>query len=154
MTTDGLRLRPRDGDECGALADLWVESWAEAMPEIDFPARRAWFLDHLARLEADGALTLCAARDGALLGFVTVDPAGGFIDQIAVAPRAKGTGAGRALIAAARARARSALRLDVNRDNPRALRFYLREGFVVTGEGVNPRSGLAILHMRDAQGPG
>ena len=64
------------------------------MPDIDFAARRPWFLDHLRALEADGAITICAF-DGLnrLLGFATFDPARAFLDQLAVAPEAKGTGA-------------------------------------------------------------
>ena len=40
------------------------------------------------------------------------------------------------------------LELHVNLDNPRAIRFYEREGFVKIGEGVSERSGLTILHYR------
>ena len=153
LTLNGLTLRLREDGDLEALADLWVASWAEAMPQIDFRARRAWLLDHVKTLEAQGALTFCALdAEGRRLGFATVDPESGVLDQIAVAPQAKGAGAARALILKARATSRAPLRLDVNRDNPRALRFYLREGFVVEGEGVNPRSGLAVLHMRDARG--
>ncbi len=39
------------------------------------------------------------------------------------------------------------LELHVNLDNPRAVRFYEREGFVQIGEGVSPRSGLPILSL-------
>ena len=42
------------------LAELWVTSWQETMPAIDFLARSPWFLDHLRKLEAAGAITLCA----------------------------------------------------------------------------------------------
>jgi hypothetical protein len=61
------------------------------MSDIDFAARRPWFLDHLRALEAAGAITICAF-DGVnqLLGFVTFDPATAFLDQLAVAPEAKG----------------------------------------------------------------
>ena len=93
----GLRLRVRTDADWASLADLWVASWREAMPDIDFEQRRRWFLDHLRGLEADGAITICAF-DGLdrLLGFVTVDPARAYLDQFAVAPGAKGTGVGKA----------------------------------------------------------
>ncbi|HEY8033932.1 MAG TPA: hypothetical protein VIF02_16560 [Methylocella sp.] len=64
------------------------------MPDMDFAARRPWFLVHLRALETVGAITICAF-DGfnRLLGFVTIDPATAYLDQLAIAPETKGTGA-------------------------------------------------------------
>jgi putative acetyltransferase len=143
-----LVLRRRDARDMAALADLWVASWQEAMPDIDFAARRGWLADHIVGLEAQGFVTLCAAeRAGSLAGFVTLDPTTGWVDQLAVAPSAKGGGAARLLLDEARRVSPRGLSLDVNVDNPRALRFYEREGFTKIGEGVNPRSGLATLRL-------
>jgi putative acetyltransferase len=145
----GLRLRVRSDGDCASLADLWMASWREAMPDIDFVARRPWFLDHLRALEAAGATTICAF-DGLnrLLGFVTFDPAKAYLDQLAVAPQAKGTGAAKLLLDEARRLSPDGLVLEVNRDNARALAFYAREGFAKTAEGVNPRSGLKTWRLR------
>jgi putative acetyltransferase len=135
------------------LADLWVASWREAMPFIDFAARRAWLCRHVPALEAEGALTLCALdapghlASKHLLGFLVLDPAAGYIDQLAVAPCAKGKGVARRLLAEARQLSPKGLRLDVNIDNPRAVRFYEREDFVTVGEGLTPQSGLRTLKM-------
>lgn len=145
-----FRLRPREERDLASLASLWVASWQEAMPEIDFSARQVWFLQHLAALEAAGAKTICAF-DGAaqLSGFVNVDPATSYLDQLAVAPQAKGHGVAHLLLEAARKISPLGLTLEVNQDNPRALRFYEKEGFVRIAEGVNPRSGLRTwrLHL-------
>jgi putative acetyltransferase len=145
----GLRLRVRADADCTSLADLWVASWREAMPDVDFAARRPWFLDHLRGLEAAGAITICAF-DGLnrLLGFVTFDPATAFLDQLAVVPEAKGTGVAHLLLNEARRLSPNGLVLDVNQDNARALAFYAREGFAKTAEGVNPRSGLKTWRLR------
>jgi putative acetyltransferase len=145
----GLRLRVRTEADCASLADLWMASWREVMPDIDFAARRPWFLNHLRALEADGAITICAF-DGLnrLLGFVTFDPAKAYLDQLAVAPEAKGTGAAKRLLDEARRLSPNGLVLEVNQDNPRALAFYAREGFAKTMEGVNPRSGLKTWRLR------
>lgn len=143
-----FRVRPR-GEAMEELVELWAASWGEAMPQIDFAARRDWLRARLVELEAAGGSTLCAYdAAGALLGFATVDPQSGYLDQIAVAPWAKGGGAGALLLGAARALAGRPLSLDVNRANARARRFYEREGFVVVGEGINPASGLETLRLR------
>ena len=100
-------------------------------------------------LEAAGAVTLCAF-DGSdhLLGFVTFDPAAAYLDQLAVAPEAKGSGAATLLLNEARRLSEGSITLDVNQDNPRALRFYEREGFEKVAEGTNPRSGLKTWRLR------
>lgn len=134
------------------LADLWVASWQEAMPFIDFAARRAWLCRHVPALEAQGGITICAfdalyPASRPLLGFMLLDVAAGYIDQLAVAPCAKGKGVARRLLAEARQLSPKGLRLDVNIDNPRAVRFYEREDFVTVGEGLTPQSGLRTLKM-------
>lgn len=147
----GVRLRARSGADLGHLAALWVASWQEAMPSIDFTARRPWFLDHLRSLESAGAVTICAV-DGAgqLLGFTTFHPASAYLDQLAVAPEAKGSGAASLLVREACRLSKSRLTLDVNQDNLRAMRFYEREGFETIAEGINPHSGLKTWRLRSS----
>jgi putative acetyltransferase len=126
-----------------------MASWREAMPDINFEARRRWFLGHLRALEAAGAITICALDSlNQLLGFVTFDPATAYLDQLTVAPEAKGTGVAHLLLNEARRLSPNGLVLDVNQDNARALAFYAREGFAMTAEGVNPRSGLKTRRLR------
>lgn len=144
-------LRRRTDADMDALAELWAASWREAMPSIDFAARKAWLRGHLPALEAAGAVTVCGLDEGGrLLGFATVNPQNGYLDQIAVAPEAKSSGAASALLAEARRISPHPLYLDVNQDNPRALRFYAREGFKTVEAGVNPRSGLKTWRLRQA----
>ena len=126
-----------------AIADLWVASWAEIMPHIDFVARRDWLLARL----AVWPVTIFLKDDGALLGFATFDPASGCLDQIAVASTAFGTGVGLRLLQAVKAACPKGVHLDVNTDNHRAISFYRREGFIETGEGTNPNSGLKTISM-------
>ncbi|ACK52142.1 GCN5-related N-acetyltransferase [Methylocella silvestris BL2] len=144
-----VHLRPRAPGDFDALAALWIESWTEAMPAIDFSARRDWLRAHLDALEAAGGETICAFdRDGRALGFVTIDPRTGYLDQIAVAAQAKGSGVAGVLLDAARRASAAPLSLEVNQDNPRALSFYRREGFVTAAEGVNPMSGLKTWRLQ------
>ena len=112
------------------------------MPGIDFEARRVWFVDHLKALGARGDDVACAfdSHNGTMAGFITLERASGHIDQLAVAPAYWGKDAAAALVRWAK-RLASHLHLDVNQDNPRAARFYEREGFRRTAAGVNPTSG-------------
>ena len=88
-----------------------------------------------------------AEADGGVAGFVTVDPATLYLDQIVVAPERWRTGIGAALIAEAKRLSPTGLELDVNTDNARAIRFYERLGFSITGAGVNPISGKPVHRM-------
>lgn len=131
------------------MLDLWVAAWRATYPEIDFDARRPWIAQQVARLEAEGAVTLCLfAREPAVLaGFVVVNPQTGWLDQICVAPAFKGDGCGESLMAAARAISPGFVRLDVNADNMRAIHFYERGGFVQIGHGANTLSGRETIMM-------
>ena len=89
-----------------------------------------------------------AERDGALAGFVTVDPKTRYLDQIVVAPEAWGSEVAAALVAEARRTSPDDLDFKVNADNARAIRFYEKQGFVISGQEVNERSGIPIHVMR------
>lgn len=128
-------LRPVEDGDIPALVALWVAAWRVTMPEIDFARRADWLPDRLAGHRAAGVAVVCAVIDGAPVGFVTVDPASGHLDQLAVAPERFGAGVGAALLAEARRIAPAGLHLEVNQENPRAVRFYQREGFTIVGAG-------------------
>jgi putative acetyltransferase len=137
------RLAAFDDALLADFTELWVAAWSNAMPAIDFEARRAWFVDHLAAMRAQGVAVTCAFdEEGALAGFITLDRASGHIDQLAVAPGHWSKGAAAALLDEAKRRAPGTLKLDVNQDNPRAMRFYEKHGFRRRAAGVNPTSGL------------
>ncbi|MCI0600771.1 MAG: GNAT family N-acetyltransferase [Beijerinckiaceae bacterium] len=142
-------MRGLTGADFASLADLWVASWREAMPDIDFAARRAWVLGRLRDLEESGSVTVCAINgQNSIIGFVTVNPDTGYLDQLAVAPGAKGTGAAQMLLKEARRLSPNGITLAVNQDNARALAFYEREGFEKIAEGVNLLSGLKTWRLR------
>ena len=126
------------------IADLWVAAWKTAMPAIDFDARRAWLVERIGQWPLLLRLTDVG---GKLLGFALLNPERHYLDQFAIAPAAVGTGAARILLDAVKQRCNDCVRLDVNADNPRAVRFYQREGFAVTGYGVNHASGLRTIAM-------
>jgi len=144
-----IQIRPRADDDWSALLDLWVASWRITFPEIDFDARRTWLTQQIGRLEAAGAQTLCLleTHPPALAGFVIIDPATGWLDQICVDPAHFGKGYGETLLSAARERSPRLVQLDVNAENHRAIRFYERNGFLKTGVGANPLSGRETVKM-------
>lgn len=142
-------VRRRVDADWSAMLDLWVEAWRATYPEIDFDARRGWLTQQVATLEAQGAATLCifVGDPAALAGFVVIDPQTGWLDQICVGPAFKGDGCGAQLMAAACAISPGVVRLDVNADNSRAIRFYERGGFVQVGRGANTLSGRPTIMM-------
>ena len=132
-----------------ALADLWVAAWRESSFAIDFEARRPWLMERLAaHRAAGGAIVVGLDADGQPAGFVAIDPATGYLDQLCVAPAQKGSGLAGALLAEARRLAAGPIELDVNEANARARAFYAREGFIVVARGVSERSGLPTLRLR------
>lgn len=132
-----------------AMGDLWVAGWAATLPEIDFEARRPWLHTHLEALAAGGARVRVAFReaDGTLAGFVVIHPGTGYLDQLATAPAFWGKGAAEALMDEAKRLSPTLVALDVNQDNPRAVRFYEKVGLKVVSEGVNPGSGRRTFRM-------
>lgn len=144
-----FRLAPRGAADLPQLVDLWVASWRMILPCIDFDARREWFRSHVLTMEAEGAVTICAFdAAGRLAGFVLLVTLQGYLEQIAVHPRHFGGGLATRLLNEAKSRCPDELTLDVNTENPRALRFYEREGFSRIAQGRNVHSGLATWRLR------
>lgn len=138
-----LRLY-RDADE-GAAIELWRRTWQDAYPAIDFTARLAWWGARWRGELVPAARITVGEVDGRMLGFVTVDLRTGYLDQIVVAPEAWGSGLADMLLQEAK-RTSPMLDLHVNQDNARALRFYEKHGFAVSGEGTS-MSGRPIYKM-------
>ena len=141
-------LRPyAPADEAGAI-ELWRRTWQVAYPNIDFAERLGWWRDRWRNDMVPTVSVLVAERAGELIGFVTVNGATGYLDQLVVAPEAWGAGPAEALLAEAKRISPRGLDLHVNVDNPRALRFCEKHGFAQTAESINPRSGRPVYLMR------
>jgi putative acetyltransferase len=138
------RYDPRDED---AAIALWLRTWQTAFPQVDFSARLAWWRERWRNELVPGAEIVVAEIGGAFAGFVTVDPHTFYLDQIVVAPAHWGTGVAKALIEAARQISPAGLDLDVNTDNARAICFYEKCGFSMSGASVNPISGKLVHRM-------
>jgi len=147
VTPAQLALRAyTPADEDAAIA-LWQRAWQQAYPQIDFGARLDWWRERW-RSELVPACRITVAMAGeAMAGFVTVEPRTSYLDQLVVAPEAWGSGAAAALVDAAKLASPSGLDLHVNRDNARAIHFYQKHGFAISGEETNPRSGAPVYKM-------
>jgi putative acetyltransferase len=143
-----VALRPYDPHDEDAAVALWLRSWQAAYPQLDFAARLDWWRQRWRNELIKSADIVIAEAAREVVGFVTVDPRSGYLDQIVVAPEHWASGIGSALIAVAKELSPTGLELDVNTDNARALRFYDKQGFSISGSGVNPISGKPVHRMR------
>jgi putative acetyltransferase len=141
-----FHLRPyRSEDEDAAIA-LWLKTWQQAYPGIDFTARVKWWRERWrGELVPNAAITVAEQAD-TLIGFVTIDSSG-YLDQLVVAPDHWGSELATALLNKAKRLSPDRITLLVNTDNIRAIRFYERNGFAHAGEDMNPTSGRPVLQM-------
>lgn len=142
-------LRPYEPRDEDAAIALWLKTWQATYPQFDFAARLPWWRARWKSELMAAAKIVIAQTDeaAAMIGFVTVDPASRYLDQLVVAPQFWGFGVGKALIAEAKRLSAAGLELDVNTDNARAIRFYEATGFVITGGGINAFSGRPVHRM-------
>jgi putative acetyltransferase len=143
----GISLRAYKADDEDASVALWLRTWQAAYPQIDFAARLDWWRERWRNELLPVAEVVVAETGGSVIGFVTIDADTLYLDQLVVAPEYWGSGTGLALIAEARRLSPTGLDLDVNVDNARAIAFYGKCGFVVTGDGKNPMTGRPIHRM-------
>jgi ribosomal protein S18 acetylase RimI-like enzyme len=144
-----------------AIAEVHVATWRAAYTHA-FPAE---VLDSLSvdereqmwrRAMANDAISLYVAETEEIVGFVSVGPSSqaegeGELYAIYVRPDSWGSGAGAALMEAARGRLAerfSTAILWVLEDNPRARRFYEREGWVVDGHRTDVVQGVEVPEVR------
>jgi putative acetyltransferase len=141
-----FHLRPYRGEDEDAAIALWLQTWQQAYPSIDFAGRENWWRERWRSELVPKAEIIVAEQAGALIGFVTID-ASGYLDQLVVAPDHWGSELASALVDEAKRLSPDRIRLLVNTDNIRAIRFYERNGFAHAGEDVNPTSGRHVLRM-------
>jgi ribosomal protein S18 acetylase RimI-like enzyme len=138
-------IRPATAEEAEAVARVHLETWRVAYAHVfprealeDLSAERIARRAELHRR----APPVVADRNGEIVGFVSVGPAGeddaeGELYAIYVLPTHWGTGVGRALLQAGEERLRelghSVAVLWVLEDNPRARRFYEAAGWKQDG---------------------
>jgi putative acetyltransferase len=142
-----FRLRRYAAADEAAAIELWRRSWQIAYPRLDFTARVAWWRERWRRELVPAAIVTVAEDNGDMLGFVTVDPSSGYLDQLVIAPEQWGSALAAVLLAEAKRCAPGRLDLLVNQDNARAIRFYEKHGFVIAGADINAISGAPLHRM-------
>jgi ribosomal protein S18 acetylase RimI-like enzyme len=159
-----MRVRPATPDDADAIALVHVTTWKEAYRDTFGPAldqltvahaaerRRAWL-----EAPAPGTFTLVGELFGRVAGFANAgpgrdDPSAGELYAIYVLPQSWGTGLGPALMAAVLDGLREAgfdeAVLAVLAENPRARRFYEREGWTFVDERDGEHLGVAVREAR------
>ncbi|HTV26909.1 MAG TPA: GNAT family N-acetyltransferase [Xanthobacteraceae bacterium] len=142
-----VSCRPYESRDEDAAIALWLRTWQAAYPQIDFAKRLEWWRERWRKELVPSAQIVVADGENGIVGFVTVDPRTLYLDQIVVAPEHWGSDAGARLVAEAKRLSPAGLDLDVNTDNARAIRFYEKQGFSISGAGVNPISGKPVHRM-------
>jgi putative acetyltransferase len=137
-----FQLRPYRADDEDASIALWLETWRQAYPSINFDARVDWWRARWRDELVPVAQIVVAEQDNALIGFVTIDGTG-YLDQLVVSPSQWGSPVSGALVDEAKRLSPAGVTLKVNADNFRAIKFYERNGFKKTGDEVNS-SGRAV----------
>src|SRR6202140_1979105 len=141
-----FHLRPYRSKDEDAVIALWLRTWQQAYPEIDFAARVNWWRERWRSELVPKAAIMVAEQDGAPAGFVTID-ASGYLDQLVVAPDRWGSGLATTLVDEAKRLSPDGIPLLVSKDTARAIRFHERNGFMHVGEDVNPTSGRPVKKM-------
>jgi ribosomal protein S18 acetylase RimI-like enzyme len=157
-----VNVRPVRPDDARRLAEIHVETWRatyrgvmpqELLDALSVDARERQWNEWIPNPDV---AAFVAESDGKVIGFVSVgrcwtEPEIGELYAIYVVPEAQGSGAGPALMEAAveslGERWDEAI-LWVATENPRARRFYEREGWVADGERVDESFGAAVPETR------
>ena len=98
MSATTFTLRPYSTADEDAAIELWRRTWSSHYPHLDFNARQPWWRERWRNELVPSARIAVAERDGAIIGFVTIDPKTMYLDQIVVAPEHWGSDVALALL--------------------------------------------------------
>ncbi|NGO79743.1 GNAT family N-acetyltransferase [Streptomyces sp. YC504] len=122
-------LRRASAADAEALADVWLRSYAAALPDVRRAHTDSEVRDWFRHVVVERHETwLAEAEDGSVAGLLVLD--GPELDQLYLAPEWRGQGLGDRLVTLAKSRRPSGLSLWTFRVNAPACRFYARHGFV------------------------
>ena len=138
MTNDATILRRAGAADAPALADVWLRSFAAALPCVrrshSDDAVRTWFRDVVVATQQ----TWAAVHDDRVVGVMVLDQ--GWIEQLYLDPAWRGRGVGDRFVQLAKELSPGGLELRTFQVNHPARRFYERHGFTAaehTDGGAN-----------------
>ncbi|MFC8801755.1 GNAT family N-acetyltransferase [Promicromonospora sp. NPDC057138] len=143
MTTGPVRtaepvLRRAHDADAAALADVWLRSFAAALPAVrrahSDDAVRAWF----AAVAVPRCETWAAVADDVVIGLMVLD--GDELEQLYLDPDRRGHGLGDRFVDLAKQLRPDGLSLRTFQVNAGARRFYERHGFVAVEHGDGSRN--------------
>ena len=126
-------IRPATPADYPALADLWYDSWQSIGISNETDLSREDVRERFYREVSEVWSLYTAEHDGVPVGMLALIPAQRRIDQIFVAPTAKGKGVGLAMLAHAKNLMPDGIILTTHETNRPACAFYESRGFVLTG---------------------
>jgi putative acetyltransferase len=143
-----LTIRPATPADFDDLFDIWLASVRVSHSFLSESEIQA-----LAPLVREAALPnlelwVLQLADGKPVGFFGLD--GTKLEALFIAPDHQGQGGGKMLVEFAR-KLKGPLTVDVNEQNPKAIAFYERNGFIRTGRSETDSGGrpYPLLHYRD-----
>ncbi|MFG2261536.1 GNAT family N-acetyltransferase [Streptomyces sp. NPDC048720] len=128
---DGIVLRRAVAADAGAAADVWLRSFAAALPTVVRPRTdddvRGYFRDVVVPLR-ETWIAVETAAESRTVGVMVLD--GDLLSQLYLDPGWRGRGVGDRFVALAKERSPQGLTLWTFQVNKPAHRFYERHGFV------------------------
>ncbi|MFJ4803470.1 GNAT family N-acetyltransferase [Streptomyces murinus] len=126
--TGVLLRRARDAD-ARAAADVWLRSFAAALPTVVRPRTDDDVRDYFRDIVVPSRETWVAEEDGGrIIGVMVLD--GQLLSQLYLEPERRGRGLGDRFVALAKERSPDGLTLWTFQVNKPAHRFYERHGFL------------------------
>ena len=113
-----ITLRPYSAADEDAAIELWRRTWQKHYPHLNFTERVPWWRERWRKELVPVARVMVAEDNGALIGFVTVDPETMYLDQIVVATEYWGSGVALTLLDEAKRLSPQGLELLVTRTTP------------------------------------
>ncbi|WP_405749436.1 GNAT family N-acetyltransferase [Streptomyces sp. NBC_01411] len=127
MTNDDVLLRRAEDSDALAAADVWLRSYAAALPGVRCVHDAADVRDWFARVLVPQYETWVAVTGGSVVGVLVLN--GGELKQLYLDPEWRGRGLGDRFMSLAKRQQPDGLTLWTFQVNTPARRFYQRHGF-------------------------
>ncbi|MFE0704740.1 GNAT family N-acetyltransferase [Streptomyces sp. NPDC058872] len=145
-------LRRAADSDAAAVADVWLRSYAAALPDVRRAHTDEQVRSWLREVVVPGLETWVATVDGSVVAMMVLD--GEELDQLYVDPPWRGRGIGDRLVDLAKRRRTAGLSLWTFQVNAPARRFYERHGFTAVEHTDGHRNEEREPDVRYAWGPG